>query len=245
MVRTGIQLYTLRDLEDELPTLLRRVGETDFDGVEFAGFGETSPEDAAVVLEDVGLEAAGAHVGIDALEADLDGVVETYAAVDCERVVVPYLDESHFESVAAVRETATRLSELADRLAERGLALGYHNHDHEFSPLEGDDRCAFELLLDETDDSLLIELDVGWAAAAGHDPTALLERLEGRSPLVHLKDVADGRPVELGEGEVDIDACAAAARDAGAEWLLYEHDAPSDPVASLGHGARTLAERRE
>ncbi|WP_229380144.1 hypothetical protein [Haloterrigena salifodinae] len=57
--------------------------------------------------------------------------------------------------------------------------------------------------------------------------------------------MADGRPVELGDGEVDTDACAAAARDAGAEWLLYEHDEPSDPVASLGYGARALAERRE
>lgn len=245
MVRTGMQLYTLRNLEDELPSLLRRVGETDFDGVEFAGFGDTSPDEAATALEEVGLEAAGAHVGIDALEDDPDGAAETCAAVGCERVVVPYLGDGHFESAAAVRETAARLSELADRLAERGLELGYHNHDHEFVPLEGDDRSAFDLLLDETDDSLLIELDVGWAAAAGRDPTALLERLEGRAPLVHLKDVAEGRPVELGEGEVDVDACAAAARDAGAEWLLYEHDEPSDPAASLAHGARTLSGFRE
>ncbi|WP_339103487.1 sugar phosphate isomerase/epimerase [Haloterrigena salinisoli] len=245
MVRTGIQLYTLRGLEDELPTLLRRVAETEFDGVELAGFGETAPREVAAVLEDVDLEVAGAHVGIDALEDDLDGVAETCAALDCDRVVVPYLGDGHFESAAAVRETAARLSELADRLAERGLALGYHNHDHEFVPLEGDDRSAFDLLIDETDASLLIELDVGWAAAAGRDPTALLERLEGRAPLVHLKDVAEGRPVELGDGEVDVDACAAAARDAGAEWLLYEHDEPSDPAASLARGARTLSKFRE
>ncbi|MDS0474563.1 sugar phosphate isomerase/epimerase [Natrinema sp. 1APR25-10V2] len=245
MIRTGIQLYTLRELEDGLPTLLRRVGETDFDGVEFAGFGETSPDEAATVLEEVGLEAAAAHIGIDALEDDPGGAAETCAALDCDRVVVPYLDDSYFENAAAVRETATRLSTLAGRLADRGLALGYHNHDHEFVALEGDERSAFELLIDETDDALSIELDVGWANAAGYGPVALLERLEGRVPLVHIKDVADGQPVELGDGEVDIDACAAAARDAGTEWLIYEHDEPVDPAASLENGARTLARLRD
>ena len=245
MATTAIQLYTLRDLEGDLPTLLRRVGETDFDGVEFAGFGETSPREAATVLDEVDLEAAAAHIGIDALEDDVDDIRETCAALDCARVVVPYLDESHFETATAVRETATRLSALADRLAERGLELAYHNHDHEFVALEGDDRSAFELLIAETDDSLLIELDVGWAAAADHDPVALLERLVGRAPLVHVKDVADGRPVELGDGEVDIDACAAAARSAGAEWLIYEHDEPTDPAASLERGAAVLSEVRD
>ncbi|QLG48399.1 sugar phosphate isomerase/epimerase family protein [Natrinema halophilum] len=245
MIRTGIQLYTLRELEGGLPTLLRRVGETDFDGVEFAGFGETPPDGAATVLEAVGLEAAGVHVGIDALEDDPGGAAETCAALDCDRVIVPYLDDSYFENAAAVQETATRLSALADRLAERRLALGYHNHDHEFVALEGDKRSAFECLIDETDDALSIELDVGWAHAAGYDPIALLERLEGRVPLVHLKDVADGRPVELGDGEVDIDACATAARDAGAEWLIYEHDDPADPAASLEKGARALAQFRD
>lgn len=245
MVRTAIQLYTLRDLEGGVPTQLRRVGATEFDGVEFAGFTETTPREAADVLEEVGLTAAGAHIGIDALEDDPDAVRETCAALGVERVVVPYLGEERFETAAAVRETATRLSDLAARLEERGLELGYHNHDHEFTDVADDDRSGFELLIDETDDSLLIELDVGWATAAGHDPVSLLERLGGRAPLVHIKDVAEGRPVELGDGEVDIDSCAAAARDAGAEWLVYEHDEPTDPVGSLTRGARILSKLRD
>lgn len=245
MVRTAVQLYTLRDLPDGLPALLRRVGETELDGVEFAGFGETSSRAIGDALEEAGLETAGAHIEIDALEADPDGVRETCAALGCERVVVPFLDESTFETAQAVRETATRLSELTARLEARGLGLAYHTHDHEFVDLPDDDRSAFDVLIDETDDDLAIELDVGWAAAAGRDPVSLLERLEGRVPLVHVKDVADGRPVELGDGEVAVDSCVAAARDAGAEWVVYEHDAPADPAGSLTHGARVLSELRD
>ncbi|ELZ06024.1 sugar phosphate isomerase/epimerase family protein [Natrialba asiatica] len=249
MVKTAIQLYTLRELDEPLPSMLRRVGETSFDGVEFAGLDETSPETTAAVLEEVGLTAAGAHASIESLESDLDAVVSDYAALGSERLTVPYLDAENFSTADAVRETGIRLETLADRLEQCDFELGYHNHDHEFVTVEGqgradDGRSAFERLIEDTDESLSIELDVGWAVAAGHDPVVLLEQLEGRVPLVHIKDVADGRPVELGEGEVDLEACVTAARDAGAEWIIYEHDAPADPTASLERGAEVLESLR-
>ncbi|NEU55998.1 sugar phosphate isomerase/epimerase [Halorussus sp. MSC15.2] len=236
-MRPAIQLYTLRELDEPLPDLLRRVGDTAFEGVEFAGLGDSDPDEIRNALDDAGLDAAAAHVGVEALESDLDGVVESYESLDCDRVVVPYLDETQFASEAAVTDTARRLETLAGRLDERGIALGYHNHDHEFAALGG--RTAFDLLADETDFDL--ELDVGWATAAGRDPIDLLGHLRGRVPLVHLKDVAGDRPVELGEGDVDAEACVRAAREAGTEWLVYEHDDPEDPEASLAHGAETLA----
>jgi sugar phosphate isomerase/epimerase len=237
-MRPAIQLYTLRDLDDSLPDLLARVGETDFEGVEFAGLGDNEPEAIRDVLDDVGLDAAGAHVGIDALEDDLDATAETYRRLDCDRIVVPYLDAAAFASRETVADTARRLQELDARLSDRDIELGYHNHDHEFTAVDGD--AAFELLAAETDFDL--ELDVGWATAAGHNPTDLLDRLRGRVPLVHLKDMAGDRPVELGDGDLYLEACVRAAHEAGTEWLVYEHDEPDDPEASLAHGAETLAD---
>ncbi|MFC7082423.1 sugar phosphate isomerase/epimerase family protein [Halorussus caseinilyticus] len=237
-MRSAIQLYTLRELNDSLPDLLRRVGDTAFEGVEFAGLGDADIEEVQNALDDAGLDVAAAHVGIEDLEADLDGVAETYAALDCERIVVPYLDAAAFASEQAVADTARRLTELGARLDDRGVSLGYHNHDHEFADLGGG--SAFETLAEETDFAL--ELDVGWATAAGYDPVDLLGSLRGRVPLVHLKDVSGTTPVELGDGDLEIDACVRAAREAGTEWLVYEHDDPDDPAASLEHGAETLAD---
>jgi len=238
-MRPAIQLYTLRDLDVELPDLLARVGETAFEGVEFAGLGDADPDEVRDALDDADLDAVAAHVGVDDLETDLDGVVETYRRVDCDRLVVPYLDDSHFRSEAAVADAARRLRDLDARLADRDVALGYHNHDHEFTDLG--ETTGFDALVAETD--LDLELDVGWATAAGRNPVDLLGRLRGRVPVVHCKDVAGDRPVELGTGDLDIDACVRAAREAGTEWLVYEHDDPDDPEASLAHGAATLADR--
>ncbi|WP_115862984.1 sugar phosphate isomerase/epimerase family protein [Halorussus litoreus] len=236
-MRPAIQLFTLRDLDEPLVDLLARVGDTAFEGVEFAGLGDSDPDEVREALDAAGLDAAAAHVEVDEIEADLDGVVETYRKFDCDRIVVPYLDESHFASEAAVADTARRLRELDARLGDRGVSFGYHNHDHEFA--HTDSGPAFDALAADTE--LDLELDVGWATAAGRNPVDLLGALRGRVPVVHLKDVAGDRPVELGEGDLDLDACVRAARDAGTEWLVYEHDEPDDPAESLAHGAETLA----
>jgi sugar phosphate isomerase/epimerase len=238
-MRTAIQLYTLRDLDRSLPDLLELVGDTDFDGVEFAGLDGTDPGTVVDVLAETDLSVAGAHVPFEELADDFEGTVETYRAVGCETLVVPLLEAEQFRSVDAVRETAERLDDLARRLLGQDLRLCYHNHDHEFVSLDGGD--AFDLLVAETTD-VAFELDVGWVRAAGRDPVALLADLSGRVPLVHLKDVdADpGEPTELGEGDLALDACARAGERAGAEWLIYEHDEPPDPEASLFHGAELL-----
>ena len=239
MVRTAIQLYTLRDLDQRLPALLKRVGDVGYEGVEFAGLGDSNPKEVNNALDEANLDVAGAHIGFDTLAKSFDETVSRYKQVGCKTFVVPYLEESHFETRESVERTAEELSELAERLAERGISLHYHNHDHEFVTHDGD--TAFDVLVAEAD-GVQFELDVGWAAAAGDDPVALLDELGDRVSLMHCKDVrVEGRePVELGEGDVDLRGCVEAARRADVEWLVYEHDRPTDPVASLGHGAEHL-----
>lgn len=253
-MKTAIQLYTLRHLDESLPKTIERVGGTAFEGVEFAGLGDASTGDVTAALSAAGLEPMAAHVPVDDLESDFVGTVGPYRDVGCHHLVVPWLDPAAFASRAAVAETAHRLATLGDRLRDRGFDLSYHNHVHEFQPLEG--TAAFEVLVAETTD-LTFELDAGWALAGGHDPAALVRDLGARAPLVHVKDVAvdadrapgvepgystdDHRPVELGDGDLDAVAVAAAARDAGVEWACYEHDRPDDPLASLAHGSDRAA----
>ncbi len=240
-MRTAIQLYTLREVDEPLPELLARVGEAGFDGVEFAGLGDADPADITDALDDADLEVAAAHVPIDELEDDPGRAARIYHEIGCEWAVVPYLDASNFENEETATRTARRLDELAARMEGHSTSLCYHNHDHEFVDVGG--KTGFDVFLAESD--IEIELDIGWAVAAGRDPLALIESLDGRAPLLHVKDTRDGEPVELGEGEVDLTACVGAARDAGTDWLVYEHDAPSDPLASLAHGGERLRQLNE
>jgi sugar phosphate isomerase/epimerase len=243
MARTAINLYSVRELDEPMGDVLDRVADAGYDGVQFSGgLRDATPAAVADRLTERGLDVTPVHVDVDRLETDLTAVLADYReTLGAAGAVVPYLEESAFETREAVDATADRLDRLAARLADHDWPLHYHNHAHEFVDVGGE--TAFERLARETSDAVRLELDVGWALVGGHDPAALIERLADRIDLVHMKDMdtAEDRGFrEIGDGDVDMAACAAAARAAGVDWLIYEHDAPADPAASIETGAAFL-----
>ncbi|WP_266082962.1 sugar phosphate isomerase/epimerase family protein [Haladaptatus caseinilyticus] len=247
MVHTAINVYSVRELNESVPDVLERVADAGYDGIQFSGQHtplDGNPEEIHETLAETGLDVIAAHVGTDLFEKNLDRVIDTYETVSVSEAVVPYLPPEGFTSISNVERTVERLEKLATELDAYGWNLHYHNHDHEFVDVDGE--SAFNHLLEATD--IDIELDVGWALAGGHEPVELLGRLGNRASLVHFKDVKldrearrGGHPVEIGTGDVDMAACADAARNAGVEWFIYEHDNPNDPEASIEHGAEFLA----
>ncbi len=238
-MHTAIQLFTVRNVDEPFPELAERVADAGYDGVELAGLPD-DPAAFADVLDDYGIACAGVHVSHERLDEDVNAVTDAVESLGCESVIIPYLDDAHFESVDTVESTALYLAEIAARLRADDCRLFYHNHAHEF--VDVDSRTAFDRLIDLTPLSVNYELDVGWAREGGRDPVDLLSTLEGQCPLVHIKDVHlnDGCPAEIGEGDVDLAACIDAAVEAGTEWFIYEHDEPDDPFDSLRTGAEQL-----
>jgi sugar phosphate isomerase/epimerase len=239
-MRTAINLYSVRDLDESVLEKLDRVADAGYDGVQFSGGFDATAEEVAERLSETGLDPTPSHVGIDQLENDLEASLDVERTLGTNGVVVPYLAASQFETREAALETADRLDGLASELAARDFGLHYHNHAHEFVAFDGEN--GFEAFADNCGVSL--EVDVGWVLTAGHDPAALIERYADRVDVVHMKDMepseGDREFREIGEGEVDMHACADAADEAGAEWLVYEHDQPEDPVASIDAGAAFL-----
>ena len=147
MARPAVQLYSVRAVDEPLADLVTRAGDAGFEGVEYANrIGDADLDAVTTALDDAGIESVAAHVGIEKLDDDLDETVSFYRELGCDRLVVPWLGPEHFESEAAIDETATRLTALAERVAERGVDLAYHNHDHEFETVGG--RPAFERRLE-------------------------------------------------------------------------------------------------
>ncbi|SFR64624.1 sugar phosphate isomerase/epimerase family protein [Halogeometricum limi] len=239
MTSFGFQLYSLHGVDDPLPTVVERVGETDFEGVELAGLGEVEPDTVADATNAAGLEIAGAHVPLEALEEEFETTVEAYRRLGCEDVVVPWMDPEHFESVESVEAAAARLDAVADDLSEHDISLHYHNHDQEF--VELNDGPALTTLLAETE-NVGLELDLGWAGAAGYDPLSYLHDHADRVRLVHLKDydAESGDVVEVGDGDLDIEAAVDAVRDHGFDWLIYEAEERPDSYGTLDHAASVL-----
>jgi sugar phosphate isomerase/epimerase len=238
------QLYTLRSLP--AAARCRAVAEAGFDGVELVGL---DPVDTGE------LDVVAAHVGLETLEADPTAAVERALNRGTDTLVVPIVERG-LVAPDAVERTADRLDALAAAVERAGGRLRYHNHEFEFGPLggEGGDRAdgwaaagtAFGRLVESTT-RLGFEVDVGWAAAAGVDPVAVLDHVGDRVPLVHLKDVRldaaaprGGHPVDLGAGDVDLDGVVDAAAAADVDALVFEHDDPADPARTVADAAAWL-----
>lgn len=247
MVRSAIQLYTLRDLDVPFDDLLERVADAGFDGVEFAyRVGDEDPEAVAATLDRLGLDVAGAHVPHDSLADDYAATTAFYGALGCDRIVVPAFDAERFADRDAVADAAADLTALAERLAADGFDCCYHNHEHEFAALDDGER-AYEAFVAAAGDAAGFEFDAGLAFHAGADPVSLLGTLAGRVPLLHFTDtvLGDGARVhaDFGTGDLDVPTVADAARDAGADWFVYENGVSDDPAGQLAHAAETFATR--
>lgn len=239
--RFAFQLYSLRDIDDPLETVIGRVGDAGIRGVEFAGVDANGvagadPDEVRTALDASDVSSAGAHVDLAAIEADPDGVASVCHTLGCDHVVVPWLDPEHFETAESIRTAADRLSTAARTLAEHGIALHYHNHDQEFVDVAGE--TALDRLLSAAE-GIGLELDLGWAGAAGADPVALLARYSDRVDLLHLKDYdADaGETVPVGAGDLDVAAVADAARDYDVDWVIYEAEGGADTYETLDAAA--------
>jgi sugar phosphate isomerase/epimerase len=141
--------------------------------------------------------------------------------------ITPQLTADDWRSLA---DGLNRTGALLDRA---GLRLAYHNHDRELLPYG--DRNALEILIENTDPSLVsFELDAGWACQAGIDPVALLDNHPGRFRLVHLKEFVPvggdtthySSAVSLGTNGTDWTAILHAARRAGVDSYYVEHEPP-------------------
>lgn len=76
-----------------------------------------------------------------------------------------------------------------------------------------------------------IELDVYWAAFAGVDPIAFIQKHAGRFPLLHLKEIdAERKNVELGKGILDFPEIARLGLAQGTRELIVEQEAYTLPL---------------
>ncbi|MGH3405127.1 MAG: sugar phosphate isomerase/epimerase family protein [Streptosporangiaceae bacterium] len=235
----ALQLYTVREqIAADRKGVLARV----------AGFGYGAVEAFNILSDPEGLrdDLAAAGLAVTSVHAipvgdDAAAIVAAATTLGTDTIVVPYLPPARFADADAVRGVAAELNEAARRVADDGLRLGYHNHDHELSAIV-DGRPALEVLAGQLDDGVLLEVDTYWAAVGGQDVVALLGRLGDRVRYLHVKDgpiTKDGDMTAVGSGRMPVADILAASR---AEWHIVELDrCATDMLTAVGDSLAWLA----
>jgi sugar phosphate isomerase/epimerase len=161
-------------------------------------------------------------------------------------VVYPYPGALDFGDEKAVAKFIAKLDTAGAAIAAAGMRLAYHNHQHEFRKLDG--RLILDRIYEDIPaNRLAAEIDTYWVQFGGADPVSWCKKLNGRLPIIHLKDYkvnADNSAefCEVGFGNLDMPAIIAEAEHSGCRWFCVEQDVcPGDPFESIRMSFEYLA----
>ena len=184
MSALGVQLYSVKErLGSELPATLQRLAELGFSHVEPYDI-LTDTDRLKAAASAAGLQIASVHAKIT--ELDADRVLDAAAELGAQTVIVPWVSPATFTDLDGIARLADDIGRAADEAAARGMRVGYHNHDFEFSTTVAG-RASYDLLVERLDPRVVLELDTFWASVGGADVFELLPRLGGRVRLLHVK----------------------------------------------------------
>ncbi|WP_437385708.1 sugar phosphate isomerase/epimerase family protein [Plantibacter flavus] len=258
MTTIGVQAMMLKD---EFATTgpfetLRKVTEIGYHAVEISQIPMTAENVAELrrAKDELGMDIASLSAALspggapgDTLEADLDKIVADARTLDTSMVRIGMLPFAAMASLDSVLDFCDRSNAVAERLADQGIRLYYHNHHIEFAKYDG--RYLLDIIADRAP-SMGLEIDVHWVQRGGLDPVATLAKYGDRVAMVHLKDYRIGtlpdeafaalaagdfaafmqaftgvvQFAEVGEGNLDFPAIIEQSQAIGAEYLLVEQD---------------------
>ncbi|MGO4821733.1 MULTISPECIES: sugar phosphate isomerase/epimerase family protein [unclassified Flavobacterium] len=235
----GIQLWTLRDtLPKDVKGVLEQVGKVGFNEVETFGFSPTngffgtSVKDFKAILSDNGLKATSNHFDFNGYIENgntdaLQSYTEAANILGSEYITVPYIVENlRGKSGDDYKKLALKINKAAEIFKSAGIKLAYHNHDFEFEKFGSTN--GYEILLKETDKSLVdFEMDLYWVVRSGNNPLELFKEHPGRFKMWHVKDMDKVNPdfnAEIGTGTLDFKAIFAQAELSGMKRFFLEHE---------------------
>lgn len=254
--KIGVQMFNLKDKikENGVYETLKKVKELGFSVVEVTqiDMNEENVSELSRASQDFGIQIASISAPLDtmpgmpgeSLTTDFDKIVADCKKLSCNYIRIGMMPITLMGHKEKVMEYISQAEEMANRLAEHGIELYYHNHHIEFEKYDGEP--LLDLMKNNTS-KLGFELDVHWIQRGGEDAVNVIKRFAGRVSLLHLKDYRIGHIdlneddykdpskfmykftniiefAELGEGSLDIQEIIEAGLESGVKYFLIEQD---------------------
>lgn len=252
----GLQLYTVRnELPKDYEGTLAKIAAIGYQDVEAAGyFGHTAAQ-VKQMMQRAGLRCVSSHYPLQQLVKSLPESLDFAHTAGLEYLVAAspwsgdpahitgypggaWMGLEHAMTMDDWKWTAEHLQSIGERCKQAGIQLAYHSHTMSFQ--KHGDTNGFAVLMHATSPEVVaLELDCGWAVAAGQNPVELLQQHAKRIQLLHVKDMkptAPGTPpweyvpTELGHGTIHYQPILDAARKAAVKYVFVEQDSIDMPI---------------
>jgi sugar phosphate isomerase/epimerase len=224
----GLQLFSVRgECQKDLAATLESVADIGYVGAEPWGYaGDVlewmghSADAIRAMYDDNGLTCCGIHLATVALMDNLPRTVEFNKILGNNFLIIA-ADKQRMSSLETIEELAGILNAAAGIVADEGMYVGYHAHGFDFEVVEG--QTAWEHLFGQTDDDVIMQMDIGNCAGGGGDPIAMLRKFPNRARSLHLKDYGGAPDSVIGEGEADWDTIwDLVENNQNTEWFVVE-----------------------
>jgi sugar phosphate isomerase/epimerase len=228
-IPVGLELYSVRkDLQKDLAGTVRQVAQMGYQCVEFyAPYYDWTPVEARKVrreLDQLGIRCYSTHNDPKSFTPEGIGKAMELNHILGTRFIV-MASAGEVTTLDGWKRVAETLDKANHTMSSHGLHAGYHNHDLEWKPIDG--QKPMEILAANTDKSIMLQLDVGTCIEAGSDPVAWIRSNPGRIRSLHLKNWSPkgGYEVLFSEGVAPWKRIFAAAESVGGvEYYLIEQE---------------------
>ena len=235
------QLYTVREFTrtaEDFRTSMKKVADIGYTAVQVSGIGPIPHEQVKAITDEFGLTICITHVGFEYLQNDIEAAIAQHQLWMCPNVAIGSMPNAYRQGgLDGFRQFAKDAETVGKKLADVGLTFSYHNHSFEFARFG--DQTGLDIIYDESDPRYLkAELDTYWVQHGGGDVIGWIDKLAGRMPVIHFKDMViyDGQQTmaEIGEGNLNWAAIIEACEEGGVDWYAIEQDVcQRDPFESL------------
>ena len=232
----GCQTWPVREaIGKDFDGTLRQLAAQGFRAIEMcsppsykdSGFGPLAGLKASELRQRIhaaGLICESCHYGFTELKESLDERVAYAKELGLKQMIIATFSLPKAATLADWMRAVDETNKLGERTRKAGIQLGFHNHDFEFSKLDG--QLIYDQLLRGFDpQAVKMQFQVA-VVRLGYQAADYFEKYPGRFVSMHLADwsAAAGKQTPLGQGDVDWKRLFAAARKAGVKNYFVEMD---------------------
>ena len=227
----GLQLWSVRDdMKTDPDSTIMKVGNIGYSFVEAAGYNDgkfygMEPVAFAKLVKDNGMDFLSSHAGQalpdsanwDRIMEWWDNCIAAHKAAGVKYIVQPFMGPEAYQSLDVLKKYCDYFNAVGEKCNQNGIRFGYHNHNKEFSQIDG--QTIYDFMLENTDpEKVMFQMDLYWAVDGGADPVAYFDKYPGRFELWHVKDKA-----ELGDsGKMDFKRIFENRDKAGMKYYIVE-----------------------
>ncbi len=239
-MEVGIQIYSVRNqLKEDFKGTIAKVSKIGYKLVEGYGLGtdglflgKYSPAEYKQAFSGQGMNLVATHSSYFTA-AEAPKMIDAAKTAGVEYLVIPYTPGDLRETLDGYKAVAANFNAIGEQCKAAGLKFGYHNHAFEFDMMEG--RVPLEVLIEETDKSLVdFEADLFWVNKGGYNPVKLIKKYPGRISMFHVKDATkETDEATVGEGVINFKSIFKAGKKDALKYYFIEDERTDDPFGNI------------